>query len=317
MGNVSEAAGLSGEMEGPLFEGLNQLARNQEVVFTQYTKFILPVDGYVFWFRSGSIKRMGAVHYASTRTQKPDETIGVNRIIFTSEGEITEFNLQQPNIIWVGEFQGFKFSFAERREFFEQSGLHHYLGQSIWPIMLAQLIDNLAQFDQVSQIVSNSMPVWLSLNNYAMPPYYPWSAFPTIYPAFLVPENTPPPYISAYILPEKTEAIQSVPMYYSNYSHNQLVTDTVTFFLHGFRNQQAMDFQDFLFQYSLDTDNFGLMNMPVMVDQQREQVEISALAQKKTFTMQVSYYQTRVNNIARQLILEASSVFTFEDYTYF
>ena len=47
-------------------------------------------------------------------------------------------------------------------------------------------------------------------------------------------------------------------------------------------------FQDYLFQYSLDTDNIGIMNMPIIKDEKRTQKEIGVIAQKKSMVaMQV------------------------------
>ena len=42
-----------------------------------------------------------------------------------------------------------------------------------------------------------------------------------------------------------------------------------------------------------------------MRDEKMTQSELGILAQKKTITFEVSYYQTTVNNIARQLIEKA------------
>ena len=47
------------------------------------------------------------------------------------------------------------------------------------------------------------------------------------------------------------------------------------------------------------------MNMPVVRDEKRIQSELNAIAQKKSLTFEVSYYQNRMNDIARQLILSA------------
>lgn len=311
MSSALENAGISGDLEGALFAGLDTLSQSQTIQFAKYTKFILPVDGYVFWIRSGTVSHTGAIHYASTRNQREEGVYGLNRIIFTSETIITEFNETNSQVMYVGTFQGMRFAFAERREFFEQAGLHHYLGTSVLPALATQLIDDFAAFDNSSVIVSNSMPIWLSLNGYKMPAYYPWADFPTIYPSFLSPENLQPPFIIAHVVPNSTSALQSAPMYDKHYSHYQLVSETVRFTLYGMRNQQALDFQDFLFQYSLDNEVFGVMGNPVMQDEKQEQVEIAALAQRKTFAMEVNYYQARTNDIARQLILSASATYSF------
>jgi hypothetical protein len=49
----------------------------------------------------------------------------------------------------------------------------------------------------------------------------------------------------------------------------------------------------------------GIMNSPIPADAKRGQVEISALAQKKTIVFHASYYQARVQTLARQLITQA------------
>jgi hypothetical protein len=47
------------------------------------------------------------------------------------------------------------------------------------------------------------------------------------------------------------------------------------------------------------------MNMPVMQDEKVTQPEMGIIAQKKVITFDVSYFQTTVNNVARQLIEKA------------
>jgi len=90
-----------------------------------------------------------------------------------------------------------------------------------------------------------------------------------------------------------------------NSSHYQLVKETVKISIFGTRNFNALEFQDYVFQYSLDTDNIGILNMPVIQDEKVTQSEFGILAQKKVITFEISYYQTNVRNIARQLIEHA------------
>jgi hypothetical protein len=79
--------------------------------------------------------------------------------------------------------------------------------------------------------------------------------------------------------------------------------------MYGLGNQKALDFQDYVFQYSLNTDVIGVMNMPVIRDEKRTQSEMSVVAMKKSFEIEISYYQTRVNNVARQFIRSAIPTF--------
>jgi hypothetical protein len=47
------------------------------------------------------------------------------------------------------------------------------------------------------------------------------------------------------------------------------------------------------------------MNMPVIQDEKVTQPEFGIIAQKKSITFEISYYQSTVNNIARKAIEEA------------
>jgi hypothetical protein len=60
-----------------------------------------------------------------------------------------------------------------------------------------------------------------------------------------------------------------------------------------------------VFQYSQNTDNIGIMNMPVIQDEKEAQPEFGIIAMKKSITFEVSYYQSTVNNIAQKTIESA------------
>jgi hypothetical protein len=87
-----------------------------------------------------------------------------------------------------------------------------------------------------------------------------------------------------------------------NSTHYQLTTDKVRITFYGLTNAQVMDFVDTVNQYTLDTDVLGIMNMPIVRDEKRPQSEIQAIAMKKTIEYDVSYYQQRIRDVARQLI---------------
>ena len=149
-------------------------------------------------------------------------------------------------------------------------------------------------FDTTSVIVSNSLPIWLALNQF----------FP-MYPSYLVDQNIPPVYAAVDIAPANTIALQDFPLLDPDSNPWQLVKDTVKITIYGIRNHEALNFVQYILDYSRNTDNIGLMNMPVMRDEKMTQSELGILAQKKTITFEVSYYQTTVNDIARQLIEKA------------
>jgi hypothetical protein len=134
-----------------------------------------------------------------------------------------------------------------------------------------------------------------------------------------VPDNVVPPYITAHIDPNQTIALQAFPIFDWSARTNpngdpsplyelpswQLMRDTVRLTFYGFTNQQAIQFYAALMDYSVNTDDFGFCNSPSIVDDKRTQVEIAALAMKKTMVIQASYYQGTADAIARRLILSA------------
>jgi len=77
----------------------------------------------------------------------------------------------------------------------------------------------------------------------------------------------------------------------------------------------ALDFYDLVVRYSFDQDEIGIMSSGVVRDEKRTQPELGILAMKKTIEYRVSYYQSRANSVANQLIEKARiNAFTFNDY---
>jgi hypothetical protein len=198
---------------------------------------------------------------------------------------------------------------------YQQAGLWHYRGFAVYPALASQLVESAADLP-VGPIVSNSLPIWLAQN--AMAP---------VYPSFLVPDNVVPPYITAHIEPSQTVALQGFPEFIwpgvteggsdpsplHDLPSSQLMRDTVRLTMYGFNNQQAIQFYASLIDYSLNTDEFGFCNSPAIRDEKRTQVEIAALAMKKTLEIQASYYQGTADAIARRLILSASVTTTVQE----
>ena len=135
------------------------------------------------------------------------------------------------------------------------------------------------------------------------------NGIPTIYPSFLIPANLPPPYIGIDI--PDTGPMQSTPYLDVNGNHWQLMKDKIKITIYGMNNNQAMDFLDFVNRYSLEYDNIGILNMPRVFDEKRTQSELGIIAQKKTIEIDVSYYQSRSQDIARTLILSCLPNFIF------
>lgn len=320
MSAISEATQASPQMAAVLDAGVSTLSANQTITFQQYTKTILSPDGYVFWVATGKkCDFKGSLHYITDRHQDEDQTVAANQFIFTAEQEITQLNTVSPTTMWVGTWTVDKTSlqivFADRGSFYQQADLWHYRGYAVYPAMASQLVNSAADLP-VGPIVSNSLPIWLSQNSFA-----------PVYPSFLVPDNIQPPYIVAHIDPEKTIALGAFPIdtwpgtpaYVEGSPQlyelpiSQLMQDDVRLTLYGFTNQMAWQYYRALMAYSINTDAFGFCNSPAIRDDKRTQVEIAALAMKKTIDIVASYYSGTADAIARRLILSASITITTQE----
>lgn len=295
MPSVTEASGTGSQLNASLEAGVNTLSLNQAILFAQYERRVLPLDGFIFWLKTGVTREfMGSLHYSVNSDQREDEDIAVRSMIFTSLELVTDLATIEESMLWIADIDEDRYAFSQQGNFYEQAGLYHYQGYAIWPAMATQIVDNVLDLDLTNQVVSNSLPIWLTLDQ-VMP----------VYPSFLVPSNLRPPYAVAHIDPNSTKAMQSAPYHNYQLSHYQLVEDTVKITIYGVRNDDALDFQDYVFQYSLDTDNIGIMNMPVIRDEKRTQSETSTIAQKKSIEFRISYYQKRINDVTRQYILQS------------
>ncbi|MES2048857.1 MAG: hypothetical protein V4447_10680 [Pseudomonadota bacterium] len=295
MATVAESYDNQSQLSATLKQGLDTLSQNQTVTFLKYTRQALPLDGWIFWLNTGvSFIAKGSLHIATSIDQREDETIGISSVVFTAEEEIQDMSLASPEALYIAMVDGIQFSFKRRENLYFQAGLYHYRGDAVYPALKSQIVDNIGELDLAEVVVSNSLPIWLSLST-LMP----------IYPSFLIPQNIQPPYAAVHILPETTQAIQSTPSFDAQGTHSQLVKERVRIVIYGLRNTDALDFQDYVFQYSLNTDNIGIMNMPLIRDEKRTQAEMSVIAMKKSIDFEVNYYQSRLNDIARQYILTA------------
>lgn len=311
MASVAEAlSGQKSQMSAALDAGIDTLSANQAITFVQYVQTILPVDGFVFWIRGDLVGKglsfcaKGSLHHRTQLSQEQSRTYSTNSVIFTSENEVTDLNRIDPTTIYIATVGSVRFAFSARGGFFREADLWHYTGIAIQSDMLPQIIDTLSDFDGRGVVVSNSLPIWLGLNGYNPPYAGIGNPYMTLYPAFLVPSNLPPPFASVYIDPASTQALGTAPTLSRRMAGTQLSMETVEITMYGMRNDDAQDFVSCVEQYSIDYGTFGLRNMPVIRDDKRIQVEIGAMAQKKTVVFEINYYQTRVRDVARKLILD-------------
>ncbi len=338
MATLDESIGAPSGLGSDLQAGVEAISSSQTVVFTKYVKVVLPLDGYVFWVKADAVGPTalynaalmnraaynksaavtpaatclaeGSLHYATDTRQDEANTIAVNRVVFTSEQEIQDLNQVGPNVLFIGVIDGIKFAFSTRAAFYRQADLWHYVGFAVYSDMETQVVDDPRSLNTRDVVVSNSLPLWLALNGYA--PTVAGFGNPgiTLYPSFLLPTNLAPPYAAVHIPPENTRALAGAPLIHRDSSHSQLCADVVKVTMFGMRNFNALDFLDCVLQRSLDFEEFGIMNMPVVRDEKRTQSELNAIAQKKSIQFEVSYQQSRMNDIARQLIL--SSIPSFQ-----
>lgn len=328
MPSVLDAISAVNPLNATLKAGLEVIDQGATVTFTRYVRLVLPLDGFVFWVRAdllsasalfnastpntpffnrpraimtpaATLVAPGSLHWASINNQNQDEGFTTNSIVFTSEVPVTDLNQVSPQVMYLATVDGRRYTFSRRESFYKVADIYHYRGDAVYPVMDTQIIDNVNGFDGCNVVVSNSLPIWLALN-----------AFMPVYPSFLVDSNVSPPYASVHIGPDDTEAVQAVPSQDRMSNHWQLVSDRVRVTLYGMRNFNALDYLDYVLDYMLNGDVMGLMNMPVVRDEKRTQAEITVLAQKKSILFQVSYYQSRIRDLARQLIL--SCIPTFE-----
>jgi len=323
MSTVAESSGANPQLAAGLAEGLSTLSLNQTVVFTLYVKLILPLDGYVFWVNSnllndsalygeaqfnqlkygnsselGSLPKIitvqGSLHYATDIMQDQDRIASKNHVVFTTQQQIQDFNLVNPNMMYLAKFDELQFAFSKSGNFYNQAALYHYRGDAVYSVMNKQIINSMSDIDTTDVIVSNSLPMWLALNQF----------FP-MYPAFLGEQNAALPFASVYIDPKTTQALQASPYIDLNSSHFQLVKETVKIEIFGAKNAAALEFVDYVNNYSITTDGFGVMNMPVMQDEHVTQKELGIIAMKKVISFEISYYQQNILNIAQKLITSA------------
>lgn len=299
-----------GSLNPALLAGLRVLSDDQQIPFTQYIRYVLPLDGYVYWLATQQTIIRGSLHYPADKRQLEDETISISRVVFTTGVPVQEFNAIGPNTIWIGEAAGLKFAFSQQAPYYQAAGIYHYSGDAVYPAMESQLVQLGAQLPPKTLIVSNSLPAWLSLLSYNPP----WLVNPgiTLFPSFAVPDNLRPPYGAVHIMSEDTRPMAGLPVIGAMSAHSQLACDRVRITLYGTTNTQALAFLDLVNQYSADTDNIGMMGAVVARDEKRTQAELGVLAMKKTFLFEVDYLQSAMPGVALQLIKSAPITFILQ-----
>lgn len=338
MPQIDETAGLPPTLlNGPLAAGIADISQQTTVTFQTYTRRVLPLDGYVFWLRTGQFQAQGYLAHTAERSQDETDTVATDHVSFVTTTEITQLNESNGSTLYVGVAEGVSYAFRSHGWFNDQAGVWHYAGNSVVASLATQLINDPAQLDPKRLIVSNSLPAWLALATYNPVWLVPANPGITLYPSFLVPENLPPPFGAVHIHPEQTQALSSAPLLRTvplplldgrgdpvfdghgfpvtvpGTSHTQLATDFVRVTLYGADNPSALAFLDLVNRYSVDQDIIGMMSIPTVRDDKRTWPEGMIIAQMKHLDFQVSYVQSAVYYLAQQLIHEAQATVIAQD----
>lgn len=309
-----------------LYSGLEQLAEGQTLTFNRYTRQTIAQDGYVFWVAGGqTLTATGSLHFSTSQEQDEDQTLGINAVVFTSEQQISQFNVINDNVLWIADWQTpsgstIQIAFSRQGPYFPQAELWHYSGFAVYPALASQIVQSASNLP-VGPIVNDSLPIWLALPTSLASVPGTQAPTVTVYPSFLVPSNIAPPYIVAHIEPGNTKALGSFPILtwpgtptpntaLQPMADSQLMSDNVRLTFYGLNNQQSRQYLNALIDYSLNTDAFGFMSSPSFQDEKRTQSEITAIAMKKTLTFRASYYQQTADAFARRLILSATMSYT-------
>lgn len=308
MSAAQEQSGQFGGMASGLLAGLRQLSDDQRISFTRYIRHVLPLDGFVFWLRTEDTQIQGSLHVSVDQRQNEDETVSANRVVLSTGEKVDRFSQIDPQTLWVGEYAGVRFVLVSQGYFYEAAGLFHYVGEQVFPALESQLVDVGQQLSADTLVVSNSLPAWLSIKDYAPVWLNPPNPGVTLYPSFSVPDNLRPPYGAVHIDPVQTVSWQSAPFREKlTNTHHELASDHVRVTFYGLTNAQALDWFDTALDYSLNMNVIGLMNTPIMRDEKRPQAGLGVLAMKKTIEFDVSYDQGTVRDVARQLVETASA----------
>ena len=91
-------------------------------------------------------------------------------------------------------------------------------------------------------------------------------------------------------------------------------SDLVKIVFYNCNNNQAEDFLALVLQYAEFAEGFGIVTAGAIQDEQRAQDELMAISMKKSIEFEVSYLQTRMDTIARQLITSVVNSYALAHY---
>jgi len=301
MTTVAQALLGKDPLEAALAEGIESISQDFELTFTLYNRVVLPLDGLVFWVATATTEQVyGAFHFAINTQQDEACTEGVVDSVFTTQMEIDDLIASGPTTKWIASIDGLLIAFTKTTKFFQPANTYHYVGRALLPTEASQVVTTAPNVHLL--IASNSLPAFILLNTYTPPyssPYIP-TALPTIYPSYLVPANTKPPYATVHI--ERSEPLAPIPLLDANSNPYQLTSDDVKITMFGLSNNQAALLRDAIVQFSQDQEVIGLQgDIGAIRDERAPQSDFLIIAQKKTLSFRVAYTQNAVIAFARKV----------------
>lgn len=303
MPSLNELSRAKTDLNASLVQGQNDFG-HPAVTLTKYVRKVLPLDGFIFWVKASILSDdpdsetdtktvKGYLHLTTESIQDEEQLYDKNVVTFTAQSEVDPFNDIGAEVLYIGEFYGIRFAFSRRSGLNEPANIYHYTGNAIYPHMLSQIVDSPDDIDLADVVVSNSLPIWLTLSDF-MP----------MYPAMLSVQNLAPPYATV----KCGEPTPVAGAFYLDDKQNQyqLVSEDVTITVTGLRNAAVEDFLLYVQNYTLSEQaEMGVMNIPVVQDERVTQNELNIIAMRKKVKFKVNYYQQRMRNVARKLITSA------------
>src|SRR5690242_11561316 len=148
MPSVEELVGGAGSpLHDALLAGIADISQQQSVSFGVYTRYVLPLDGFVFWLKTGEISAQGSIHWMSERYQDESETATRNSIVFTTGSGLSDLNNGPTDSLLVGDVEGQRYAFTRQGWFYPPASIWHYTGDALQPSELTQLIDHPSQLN--------------------------------------------------------------------------------------------------------------------------------------------------------------------------
>jgi hypothetical protein len=284
------------ELASVIAQGIEYLSGATQYTFNLFIKFVSPIDGLVYWIpapNSEPVTVAGSFHITADQQQNIADSKTFSQVWLSTQTEIPQFRDVGGDSLYCGVVDGRRYAFNSQGKYYRQANVFHYAGDILYPTMETQFINSP---DDITLTVTNSLPVWLA---------HPLAGVP-IFPAYLVPKDQPPPYVSVFIPPEKTETLALNLRRSALDNPDILARDEIVLNLVGLSNAQAFQYVRTIENYLRgNIDGVGLAAPFTIHDDHETQTAFSVLAKRKRVILSANYHQKSVVNVARGLITSA------------